>query len=69
MPDLMPKVQVDKGAIKFVLNGAEIMCPGLISKGGVLPAGLDKGIAVAVYAEGKRHALAIGVMAMSSDEM
>ena len=28
------KVQVDKGAIKFVLKGANIMCPGLTSPGG-----------------------------------
>jgi len=25
--------QVDKGAIKFILSGANIMCPGLTSKG------------------------------------
>lgn len=25
--------QVDKGAIRFVLSGANIMCPGLTSKG------------------------------------
>jgi len=30
----MPEVQVDKGAIRFVLGGANIMCPGLTSKGG-----------------------------------
>ena len=27
-PTMMPAVQVDKGAIKFVLKGANIMCPG-----------------------------------------
>ena len=26
-------MQVDKGAIKFILSGANIMCPGLTSKG------------------------------------
>ena len=30
---LLPQVQVDKGAIKFVLSGANIMCPGLTSPG------------------------------------
>jgi len=30
----MPEVQVDKGAIRFVLGGANIMCPGLTSRGG-----------------------------------
>ena len=30
---MLPKLQVDKGAIKFVLSGANIMCPGLTSPG------------------------------------
>jgi PUA domain protein len=29
----MPHQQVDKGAIKFILSGANIMCPGLTSAG------------------------------------
>lgn len=32
----MKKLQVDRGAIKFVLSGANIMCPGLTSPGGSL---------------------------------
>lgn len=35
-PNIMKKLQVDRGAIKFVLAGANIMCPGLTSPGGVL---------------------------------
>jgi PUA domain protein len=31
MPDLIPSVTVDKGAIKFVINGADIMRPGIVS--------------------------------------
>lgn len=30
---MMPHMQVDKGAIKFILSGANIMCPGLTSPG------------------------------------
>jgi len=33
-PGFMREVQVDKGAIRFILGGAHIMCPGLTSKGG-----------------------------------
>ena len=33
-PDMLPKVQVDKGAIRFILSGANVMCPGLTSPGG-----------------------------------
>ena len=32
-PYFLPSQQVDKGAIRFVLSGANIMCPGLTSKG------------------------------------
>lgn len=32
----MKKFRVDRGAIKFVLAGANIMCPGLTSAGGNL---------------------------------
>lgn len=35
-PNIMKKLQVDRGAIKFVLSGANVMCPGLTSPGGAL---------------------------------
>lgn len=35
-PNIMKKFQVDRGAIKFVFSGANIMCPGLTSSGGIL---------------------------------
>ncbi|MBN1175611.1 RNA-binding protein [Candidatus Woesearchaeota archaeon] len=31
--DLLPKVVVDKGAIKFVVKGADVMRPGIVSVG------------------------------------
>ena len=37
-PIMMPRIQVDKGAIKFILGGANVMCAGITSKGGALPA-------------------------------
>lgn len=64
----MAPQQVDKGAIRFVLSGANIMCPGLTSKGGKMTdAGADQ--VVAIMAEGKQHALAIGITKMTTDEM
>lgn len=67
----MPAVTVDRGAIKFILGGANIMCPGLTSKGAKLPdaPGLPEGTIVAVYAEGKEHALAIGKLTMSTEDI
>ena len=40
-PTMMPIMQVDKGAIKFVLSGANIMCPGFTSPGGLLPTEIE----------------------------
>ncbi|KAJ1951748.1 translation machinery-associated protein 20 [Linderina pennispora] len=69
-PNILPHVQVDRGAIKFVLSGANIMCPGLTSPGAKLPEkSLPVDTVVAVMAEGKEHALAIGVLKMSTDEI
>ena len=65
---MLPPQQVDKGAIKFVLSGANIMCPGLTSPGGKITS-IEREKVVAIMAEGKRHALAIGVTKMTSDEM
>lgn len=45
-PDMIIKVQVDTGAIKFILGGADVMCPGLTSAGGNLPDGLAEGTPV-----------------------
>jgi predicted RNA-binding protein (TIGR00451 family) len=66
---MMARVCVDKGAIKLVLKGADVMCPGLTSAGGSMATPLPEGAPVAVYAEGKEHALALGVMALSTDEV
>jgi hypothetical protein len=35
-PGIMKMFRVDSGAIKFLLSGANIMCPGLTSAGGAL---------------------------------
>ena len=43
IPNILPKVQVDKGAIKFILQGADIMAPGVLSTGGILPINLKSG--------------------------
>eukprot|EP01126_Amoeba_proteus_P010328 TRINITY_DN1401_c0_g1_i17.p1 TRINITY_DN1401_c0_g1~~TRINITY_DN1401_c0_g1_i17.p1 ORF type:complete len:182 (+),score=29.23 TRINITY_DN1401_c0_g1_i17:65-610(+) len=68
-PFLLPKVQVDTGAIKFVLGGANVMCPGLTSPGGNLDTDFVEGDIVAIMAEGKQHCLAIGLAKMSRDEI
>lgn len=70
-PKAYPTVQVDRGAIKFVLSGANIMCPGLTSPGAKLPEspGYEKDSIVVINAENKEHALAIGKLLMSTDDI
>lgn len=67
-PFFVQMQQVDKGAIRFVLSGANIMCPGLTSPGAEMTVA-EKGTVVAIMAEGKEHALAIGLTALSSDDI
>jgi len=71
-PNIIPKVQVDRGAIRFLLSGAHMMCPGFTSKGGWLPtseSSIPVNHPVAIYAEGKESATGIGLTKMSSEEI
>ena len=65
-------VRIDRGAIRFLMGGANMMCPGMTSKGGYLPpveSAIPAGKPVAIYAEGKEHAAALGVMKMDTEEI
>jgi PUA domain protein len=62
-------MQVDRGAVKFILSGANIMCPGLTSQGGHVIPGIKKDAAVAVMVDGKEHAICVGQLYMSSDDI
>lgn len=68
-PDIAPTMQVDRGAIKFVLSGANIMCPGLTSPGGLVPDGIESEQVVTIMAEDKQYALAIGLTKMSGHDI
>lgn len=65
----MPRLRADKGATKFVLSGANIMCPGLTSPGATIHDEVGAGSAVAIHAEGKELAMAIGWTKMSTADM
>ena len=41
-PEMMPRLRVDKGAIRFVFAGANIMCPGLTSSGATMHDEVDE---------------------------
>lgn len=68
-PFMMDKMQCDKGAIKHIFSGSDVMAPGLTSEGGKVAPGLEVNAPVAIHAEGKQHAMAIGVLKMSSDDI
>uniref|UniRef100_A0A0G4G9J2 PUA domain-containing protein n=1 Tax=Chromera velia CCMP2878 TaxID=1169474 RepID=A0A0G4G9J2_9ALVE len=61
----MPRMQLDRGGIKFALKGANLMCPGFTSPGGQMEE-VEKDAVVQVVAEGKYHACAVGVTTMST---
>jgi len=67
-PFMLPQQKVDKGAIRFVLSGANIMCPGLTHPNAIMTP-CEKNTVVAVMAEGKEHALAVGCTQMSTDDI
>jgi PUA domain protein len=66
---MMPKFQVDRGAIPFVLRGANVLAPGLTSEGGCLEEGVEEGQPVQITAEGKINACAVGIAKMSTSKM
>ena len=45
------------------------MCPGLTSEGGLLDESAEVGDVVALMAEGKKHALGVGVLKMSPKDI
>ena len=65
-PIMMDKMQCDKGAIKHIFSGSNVMAPGLTSEGGIIHPDLDVGAPVAITAEGKEHAMGIGFLSMGS---
>lgn len=71
-PYILPKVQVDRGAIRFLLAGAHMMCPGFTSAGGWLPPAeeaIPSERVIAILAEGKEHAVGIGITKLSTEEI
>ena len=64
-PFMMKKMQCDQGAIKHILTGSNVMAPGLTSAGGKMD-DVEANCPVAITAEGKKHAMAIGSTEMSA---
>ena len=63
-PSLLPHVVVDKGAIKFVVNGADVMRPGIVRVDE-----FDEGAVVVIVDEGYGKPLAVGKALFDSMEL
>ena len=61
----IPKVVVDMGAVKHILNGADVMAPGIVS----IEGSFMKGDVVLVIDEKYRKPLAIGLALYDSTEI
>jgi len=59
--------QTDSGAIKFVLGGAQIMCPGFTN--GAMDVDIPLEAPVVVGAHGKRHAMCVGRVKMTRSDI
>ncbi|MBT4824829.1 DUF1947 domain-containing protein [Candidatus Woesearchaeota archaeon] len=59
------KIIVDMGAIKFVINGADIMRPGITE----IEEGINKDNFVVILDEQHKKPLAIGISLMNSEEL
>lgn len=71
-PQCFPTLQIDRGAIRFVLSGAQLMCPGLTSPGARLPDAehnVAAGVVVAINAEGKSNACMVGLLTMDTEKI
>jgi PUA domain protein len=67
-PKLLPQVVVDKGAIRFVVNGADIMRPGIVTADHWSVDGKDHQVVVIVD-ETVGKPIAVGTCALSSEDL
>ena len=62
---LLKKVVIDQGAIKFIVNGADVMRPGIVS----IEEGIQKDEAIMVIDVVHQKPLAVGIALYGSEEM
>jgi len=62
---LLPEVIIDKGAIKFIINGADVMVPGIVDTS----ESIEKGDIICIVDVEFKKTLAIGKSLMSSKEI
>ncbi|KAI5181953.1 malignant T-cell-amplified sequence [Nematocida sp. AWRm80] len=68
VPEILKRVVVDEGAIKHLINGADVMAPGLLHQTSDYPM-VTEGELVAIYGYDKTHALGVGRVLMTNDQV
>ncbi|MDP3698238.1 MAG: DUF1947 domain-containing protein [Nanoarchaeota archaeon] len=63
--NILKKIMVDMGAVKFVVNGADIMRPGIVE----IEEGIAKDEFVAVVDKNNKKPLAVGIALFNSEEI
>ena len=63
--NILKKVTVDMGAVKFVVNGADIMRPGIVE----IDSGFEKDDFIVVVDVNNKKALSVGQAMFSSEDM
>lgn len=64
-PKMLPQIVVDDGAIKSIINGANVMCPGVSKEESSICKIND---IVCIVGSKKKHAIAIGKLIVSLEE-
>jgi PUA-domain protein len=63
--DLLKKITVDMGAVKFVVNGADIMRPGIVE----IEDGINQDEFIVIVDVNNKKPLAVGIALLGSGEM
>ncbi|MBT3297604.1 DUF1947 domain-containing protein [archaeon] len=64
-PNLLKQITIDMGAIKFIINGADIMRPGIVE----IEEGINKDSFIVIVDVNNKKPLAVGIALFSSEEM
>ena len=63
--DLLKKITVDMGAVKFVVNGADVMKPGITE----VEEGIEKDDFIVIIDKNNKKPLSVGIALFDSEEM
>ena len=63
--NLLKHVTVDMGAVKFVVNGADVMRPGIVE----IEDGIEKDDFIVIIDENNKKPLSVGIALLGSEEM